>query len=66
MILGMKKSKPYRRPEEMKTTTKTPVSARVDAEIAEYLEKEAKKAKISLSELVANVLEDYTKWLKQS
>lgn len=66
MILFMKKNTSYRKPEDMKSTIKKPVSARVDVETADYLEKEAKKAKISLSELVANVLEDYAKWLKQA
>jgi hypothetical protein len=53
----------FRRPEEMSSETRAPVSARVKASTKDILEKAAKRTGLSLGELIGNVLDDYVEWL---
>lgn len=54
----------FRHPKEMGKDERTPVSARVKIETKEALEQAAKKHKLSLGLLVANILDDYANWLR--
>ncbi len=42
---------------------RVPVSARIRKSTRQLLEREAKKAGLSLAEVVSNTLEDYAQWL---
>lgn len=54
----------YKRPEDYKIKDqKTPLSCRVKVESKDLLEKRARKAGMSLGELVAQIIEDYVDWL---
>jgi hypothetical protein len=53
-----------RKPEEMFIGEKRPVSFRIRVSTYTYLEGRAKKAKISLSELIEGAMEDYAEYLK--
>lgn len=44
---------------------RVPVSARVKEKTQKVLDREAKKNKLSLALLVANVLDDYVEWLEE-
>lgn len=56
---------PFRHPSEMASRKeRAPLSTRVLIETKEVLEKAAKESGLALSELVANILEDYADWLK--
>lgn len=56
---------PFRRPNEMKADAeeRVPVSARIRKSTKLLLERESKKAGLSLAEVVSNTLEDYAQWL---
>ena len=55
----------FRRPEQMSSRKdRVPLSTRVTTDTQEALADAAKKAKLSVAEFVANVLDDYVKWLK--
>lgn len=56
---------PFRRPDEMKSDAeeRVPVSARIRKSTRLLLERESKKAGLSLAEVVSNTLEDYAEWL---
>jgi predicted HicB family RNase H-like nuclease len=57
-------AKKFRRPEEIKPNEeRVPVSLRLRSTLRERLTKEAKAAKLSLAELLENVLEDYARFL---
>ena len=58
------KTPKFRLPKDMKTESKTPISARVKESTKETLEKAAKKEKISIGLLVSNILDDYAAWLE--
>jgi hypothetical protein len=56
----------FKRPEEYAVKEpRTPVSTRIKMESREALEKAAKKAGLTLSELIGNVIDDYAKFLKE-
>ncbi len=56
----------YRHPREMaKDEDRVPVSTRVKVSTKERLEKAAKKHHMSLASLMAQVLDDYSEWLKK-
>ncbi|MGZ3786250.1 MAG: hypothetical protein ACXVC3_17015 [Bdellovibrio sp.] len=61
-------AKKFRKPNEMKQKEdgRVPLSTRVRSSLREQLEKEAKKAGMSLTYLVEQVLEDYAKFLEDS
>lgn len=55
----------FRKPKEMKPAElRVPVSARIRESLRNELLKEAKGAKLSLAELIENVLEDYGKYVR--
>jgi uncharacterized protein (DUF1778 family) len=55
----------FKRPDEFEgRESKDVISARISADAKSTIAKAADKAKMSLSELVAAVLEDYAKFLK--
>lgn len=57
---------PFRHPSQMSPPEpREPVSARIPTTLKKSLEKIAKENKLSLAELIANILEDYVKWLQQ-
>jgi predicted HicB family RNase H-like nuclease len=59
-------AKKFRRPNEMNQNAdgRVPLSTRVRASLRDKLQREAKKADISLTFLVEQVLEDYVKFLE--
>ena len=60
----MRSKTKYKKPEEYKKQgARTVVSGRVSAECKEALEWASRNADMGVSELVAGVLEDYSKWL---
>ena len=64
MLSGMKT--PFRHPSEMQSPeAREPISARIPTSLKQKLEKVAKENKLSLAELVSNVLEDYARWLEE-
>ncbi len=64
MISRMKT--PFRHPSEMQSPeSREPISARIPTSLKQKLEKVAKENKLSLAELVSNVLEDYARWLEE-
>lgn len=55
----------FRKPKEMKPAEhRVPISARVRESLRDDLAKRAKAAKLSLGELIENVLVDYAKFLR--
>ena len=57
---------PFRHPSEMTPPEpREPVSTRIPTSLKKSLETIAKENNLSLAELIANVLEDYVKWLHQ-
>lgn len=57
---GYKKPKEYQAKEQ-----RAALSCRVKVTTKELLENEAEKANMSLGELVSQVIEDYTEWLRK-
>lgn len=55
-----------RKPEDMFIGEKRPASFRIRESTYTYLEGRAKKAKISLSELIEGAMEDYAVWLREN
>jgi uncharacterized protein (DUF1778 family) len=57
----------FRLPIEMHSDSKqrVPISARLEKSTRDFLKKAATKEGLSLSELVENILEDYSKFLKE-
>ena len=59
--------KPFKYPHEMrKRDQRTPISSRVKTSTKEALEAAAKANKLSLGEIISNVLDDYAQWLEQA
>lgn len=55
----------FRHPKDMTSEKRTPVSARIRESTKETLEAAAKAQKgLSISQLIANVLDDYAAWLE--
>ena len=59
---------PFRRPSDMKgpDEKRVPASTRIKSSTKTFLEKEAKKNRIALAELLSNVIEDYATWLSKN
>lgn len=56
----------YKKPSQYKAREeRTALSCRVKVETKDFLQKQAEKADMSLGELVSQVIEDYTDWLKK-
>jgi uncharacterized protein (DUF1778 family) len=56
----------FRHPKDMNPKEeREPVSARLKISTKAILEEAAKKHKLSLAELISNVLDDYAEWLKK-
>lgn len=56
----------FKKPGEYKAREdRTALSCRVKVETKEFLQKQAEKAGMSLGELVSQVLEDYSEYLKK-
>lgn len=57
----------FRHPKEMKAEEeRVPASTRIKVSSLEALEKASKEANLSLSKLIANVLDDYAAWLSSN
>jgi hypothetical protein len=58
---------PFLKPEEVRhREEKVPVSARISRETRSYLERKAREAKISVSNLISHTLESYSSWLQHA
>lgn len=56
----------FKKPSQYKAREdRTALSCRVKVSTKEYLEKQAQKANMSLAELVSQVIEDYSEFLKK-